>query len=149
ENIVKIRITNDERPLRRVIKKFHSYVSAANPPPAKTPEMIVVEEARESFLVELESLQLALRKNFMICEAEARQVEEYERERRRLELDYGTLRGQIEQLKTSLEHAIMERRRRMEYDNVAEKVNSLPSRDELERSVSCVFGSKRSTVIPF
>lgn len=49
--------------------------------------------------------------------------------------EHGTLRGQIEQLKTSLEHAQMVRRRKIEYDLVAEKVNTLPSREELERSV--------------
>lgn len=43
-----------------------------------------VEDAREAFLVEVASFQLSLRKSMMICEAEARQVEEYERERTRI-----------------------------------------------------------------
>lgn len=47
--------------------------------------------------------------------------------------EHGTLRGQIEQLKTALEHAQMIRRRKIEYDLVAEKVNTLPSREELEQ----------------
>lgn len=47
--------------------------------------------------------------------------------------DHGTLRGQIEQLKTALEHAQLQRRRKIEYDLVAEKVNTLPSREELEQ----------------
>jgi THO complex subunit 7 len=47
--------------------------------------------------------------------------------------EHGKLRGQIEQLKTSLEHAQMVRRRKIEYDTVTEKVNTLPSREELER----------------
>lgn len=47
--------------------------------------------------------------------------------------EHGTLRGQIEQLKTSLDHAQMSRKRKIEYDSVAEKVNTLPSREELER----------------
>jgi len=71
----------------------------------------------------------------MICEAEARQVEEYERERTRIEDDHGKLRGQIEQLKTALEHAQVIRRRKIEYDAVTEKVNTLPSREELEQSI--------------
>ena len=34
-----------------------------------------------------------------------------------------------------MEHAQMERRRKMEYDSITEKINTLPSRDELERYV--------------
>lgn len=45
------------------------------------------------------------------------------------------LRGQIEQLKTSLEHAQMLRKRKIEYDAIAEKINVLPSRDELSTYV--------------
>jgi THO complex subunit 7 len=47
--------------------------------------------------------------------------------------DHGKLRGQIEQLKTALEHAQVIRRRKIEYDAVTEKVNTLPSREELEQ----------------
>lgn len=89
----------------------------------------------------------------MICEAESRQVEEYQRERHRigtsfwfaracyeyhlssLEQEHDLLRNQIGELKVALEHAQMERRRKMEYDSITEKINTLPSRDELERYV--------------
>lgn len=43
------------------------------------------------------------------------------------------LKGQIEQLKTSLEDAQLSRRQMIEYDLIAEKINQLPSRDELEQ----------------
>lgn len=46
--------------------------------------------------------------------------------------EYATLRRQIEELKVALEHAQMLRKRKIEYDAVTEKVNSLPPRDELE-----------------
>jgi len=71
----------------------------------------------------------------MVCEAEARQVEEYYRERQRIEDEHGSLKGQIEQLKIFLEHAQVERKRKIEYDSFAEKINTLPSRAELERSI--------------
>jgi THO complex subunit 7 len=45
--------------------------------------------------------------------------------------EHENLRGQIEQLKTSLEHAQTLRKRKIEYDGIAEKINALPSRDEL------------------
>lgn len=149
--VIHTRITNDERPLRRVVKKFHNYTSVAHTPvvPSSSNGSTSIEDAREAFLVEVASFQLTMKKSMMICGAEARQVEEYERERTRigefqgsacsisfdniLEDEHGKLRGQIEQLKTSLEHAQMERRRKIEYDAVTEKVNTLLSRQELEK----------------
>lgn len=50
--------------------------------------------------------------------------------------EHETLKAQIEELKVALEQAQMLRKRKIEYDVVAEKVNSLPSRDELESCVS-------------
>lgn len=43
-----------------------------------------IDDAREAFLVELASFQLLLKKSAMICEAEARQVEEYRKERQKI-----------------------------------------------------------------
>lgn len=82
--IIHTRITNDERALRRIVKKFHNYASLAHTsllPPAHGGSL---DDAREAFLVELASFELALKKSLMICEAESRQVEEYQRERRRI-----------------------------------------------------------------
>ncbi|KAJ7781079.1 Tho complex subunit 7-domain-containing protein, partial [Mycena metata] len=143
DQIILARITNDERPLRRVIKKFHNYTALSHTPvvtsvlaDGATPSS--VDDAREAFLVELGSFQLLLRKSVMICEAEARQVEEYQREKERINDEHGTLRGQIEQLKTGLEHEQMLRKRKMEYDFVAEKVNTLPTREELEQTIEAL-----------
>lgn len=46
--------------------------------------------------------------------------------------EHETLKTQIEELKLALEHAQMLRRRKIEYDVVAERINTLPSREELE-----------------
>ncbi|OBZ70276.1 hypothetical protein A0H81_09701, partial [Grifola frondosa] len=114
-------------------EEFHSYASVAYTPivPLVPVTANAVDDAREAFLLELSSFHLSLKKNLMVCEAEARQVEEYQRERERIESEHDRLRGQIEQLKTTLEHAQLERKQKIEYDVIAEKVNSLPSRDEL------------------
>ena len=84
--IIHTRIINDERPLKRVIKKFHNYAALAHTliVPASGSSHIAVEDAREAFLIEVASFELMLKKSMMICEAEARQVEEYERERTRI-----------------------------------------------------------------
>ncbi|KAK0468190.1 Tho complex subunit 7-domain-containing protein [Desarmillaria tabescens] len=146
DQIILARITNDERYLRRVIKKFHNYASLAQGSSAESKQ-----DAKEAFIVELSTFRLALKKSAMVCEAEARQVEEYQSEKLRIgrwitfdphsssdvctDDEHGKLRGQIEQLKTSLEHAQMLRRRKMEYDFVTEKINTLPSREELNQCV--------------
>lgn len=139
DHIILARITNDERPLRRVIKKFHNYISLSHPPivPGSNgfPTASSVDDAREAFLVELATFQLSLKKSAMICEAEARQVDEYQRERKRIDNEHETLKGQIEELKIALEHAQMARRRKIEYDSVTEKVNTIPSREELEQTI--------------
>ncbi|KAF8450530.1 Tho complex subunit 7-domain-containing protein [Boletus edulis BED1] len=134
--IIHTRITNDERALRRVVKKFHSYASLAHTPlVSPVGHGGSIDDAREALLVELASFELALKKSLMICEAESRQVEEYQRERQRIEQEHDLLRNQISELKVALEYAQMERRRKMEYDSITEKINTLPSRDELERSI--------------
>lgn len=136
--IIHMRITNDEKALRRVTKKFHNYASVANTTaaPFSPSTTSPVDDAREAFLVELASFHLSLKKNLMVCEAEARQVQEYQRERERIASEHHLLQGQIEHLKTSLEYAQLERKRKIEYDAIAEKINTLPSRDELNRTIS-------------
>ncbi|KAK0230947.1 Tho complex subunit 7-domain-containing protein [Armillaria fumosa] len=133
DQIILARITNDERYLRRVIKKFHNYASIAQGSTAESNQ-----DAKEAFIVELSTFRLALKKSAMVCEAEARQVEEYQLEKLRIDDEHGKLRGQIEQLKTSLEHAQMLRRRKMEYDFVTEKINTLPSREELNQMIQAL-----------
>lgn len=88
DQIILTRITLEERPLKRIIKKFHNYTSLAHTPivpvlngPGRPTS---VQDAREGFLVELSAFQLLMKKSAMICEAEARQVEEYQREKEHL-----------------------------------------------------------------
>ncbi|KAF9645354.1 hypothetical protein BDM02DRAFT_3189801 [Thelephora ganbajun] len=135
--IIHSRITNDEKVLKKVVKRFHTYASVAYPLhlPETRPEPLAIEEAKELFRVELESFHLTLKKAVLVCEAERRQVEQYEREKQRIEDEREALKGQIEQLKTSLEDAQLSRRQMIEYDLIAEKINQLPSRDELQQSI--------------
>ena len=84
DTIIHTRITNDEKALRRVTKKFHNYASVAYNPVVPPSVATSVDDARDAFLVELASFHLSLKKSLMVCEAEARQVEEYQRERERI-----------------------------------------------------------------
>lgn len=47
--------------------------------------------------------------------------------------EHTRLRDEIEHLKTGLEDEQLQRKRKIEYDAIAEKINTLPSRDELQR----------------
>ncbi|KAF9452424.1 hypothetical protein P691DRAFT_794858 [Macrolepiota fuliginosa MF-IS2] len=145
DHIVLARITNDERPLKRVIKKFHNYIHASSAPaPSLVPiddtaqTIAPVDDAKEAFLVELASFQLLLKKSVMTCEAESRQVEEYQKERQKIEQEHESLKTQIKELKVALEHAQIVRRRKMEYDVVAEKIHVLPSREDFEQCIAAL-----------
>ena len=86
DNVIHTRIINDEKALRRMAKKFHNYTtlaydSSVAPQPGSPTSL---EEARDAFLIDLATFHQSLRKNLMVCEAEARQVEEYKRERERI-----------------------------------------------------------------
>jgi hypothetical protein len=84
--IVHSRILNDEKTLKKVVKRFHTYASVAFPllPTTPSTSTSAIEDARDNFLIELASFQLSLKKAVLVCEAEARQVEEYEKERQNI-----------------------------------------------------------------
>jgi hypothetical protein len=70
-----------------MLKKFVNYTTVAYSAidsPGSDQSSSAVEDAREAFLLELSSFSLQLKKAVMVCEAEARQVEEYYRERQRI-----------------------------------------------------------------
>jgi len=69
-------------------------------------------------------------------DVEERQVKEYELERERIENKHDETRQEVANLKQGLEDAQIFRRRKIEYDVVAEKINTLPSRAELTESIS-------------
>ncbi|OCB86524.1 hypothetical protein A7U60_g6419 [Sanghuangporus baumii] len=140
DTLIHARITNDERPLRRLARKFHTYSSVAYPPIVGHSANVVtsLEEARESFLIELASFQLLLRKNRMVCDSERRQVRVYKQESQRIADERVALRNEIEELKLALERAQLERRRKIEYDQIAERINALPTREELDLSISAL-----------
>ena len=141
---------NDEKSLRRLTKKFHVYSSLVYPSAIESLSAATsVDEAREAFLIELAGFQLQLRKARLVCDAEHKQEELYRKESRRIgdcfmasytrscphvfpAEEHTQLRREIEGLKAALEQAQLERRRKIEYDQIAEKINGLNSREELE-----------------
>ncbi|KAF8524602.1 hypothetical protein BU17DRAFT_84639 [Hysterangium stoloniferum] len=139
--LIHLRIISDERGLRKLIKKFHAYVIAAEP--VELSQKVKGDEtssegARESLLAEIATFQMSLQKSALVCQAEARQVLEYEREKERIAQEHDVTRREIAKLKVTLEEEQMLRRRKIEYDQVAEKVNLLPTRAELQAGIDSI-----------
>lgn len=89
--LVHTRILSDERALRKVVRKFYSYAFATEPgSTARGPDdlEISLEEAREGLLAEIATFQMTLQKGSLTCQAEARQVLEYEKEKERIGMCY-------------------------------------------------------------
>lgn len=85
--LIHLRILSDERALRKVIKKFHTYVFASEPggkAHGADDREISLDEAREALLAELATFQMTLQKSALVCQAEARQVVQYEQEKDRI-----------------------------------------------------------------
>lgn len=85
--LTRARLTNDERHLRKLYKKFHAFSTALASSSSSVPgssSTSAVNETRQAFLVELATLQVTLGKNELVCAAEKRQVLEYQQERERI-----------------------------------------------------------------
>ncbi|KAK0191116.1 hypothetical protein F5146DRAFT_1000996 [Armillaria mellea] len=101
DQIILTRITNDERYLRRVIKKFHNYASI-------TQGFYCRVQARRKRGLYSRAINISTGT-----------------EKERHDDEHGKLRGQIEQLKTSLEHAQMLRRRKMDREELNQMIQAL------------------------
>ncbi|KAG8854398.1 hypothetical protein FRB91_003529 [Serendipita sp. 411] len=93
-------------------------------------------ESGEKFLLELEGFALAYRKNSIIVKAEQRQVVEYQESKARLEQEVLAVLEEIERLKITLEESQEQRRRKIAYDEISDKINELPPREEQERQIA-------------
>ncbi|KAH7097472.1 hypothetical protein BKA62DRAFT_716437, partial [Auriculariales sp. MPI-PUGE-AT-0066] len=128
--VIHSRLMNDERIVRRIARRFNSLVSAASS--SNTPDAA----EREALLADIALLQCQIATRELTCRAEEQQVQEYEAERLRIEQDQERLQGEILQLNSKLQAEQVERKRKLEYDMIAEKVNLFPTRTELEESIS-------------
>lgn len=97
DELLATRLTNDERMLRRLARRFNHLSILARklpPPPPVDPSSNApsateaaskeVQDAREAFLADLDLFQTTLIKNRQICQAEGRMVDHYEKEKQRV-----------------------------------------------------------------
>ncbi|EJU06593.1 hypothetical protein DACRYDRAFT_113259 [Dacryopinax primogenitus] len=135
DEVIHNRLLNDEKAIRRLTRKFHAYSVKARPASyASTSSNF--NELRDAFLVELAQYHLFLRKTSLQCKAEQRQVVAYQEERDRIANLHSRYRDDIATLKQELERAQIGRKQKIEYDEVAAKINALPTRGELEKEIS-------------
>ncbi|PVF99993.1 hypothetical protein CPB86DRAFT_824659 [Serendipita vermifera] len=130
DQLVNTRLTMEDRQqVRRITKRWQMHINNALPHP----------ESSEHFLLELENFRLAYRKNDIIVRSEERQVVEYQQSKTRIEEQVLQVLAEIESLKISLEESQEERRRKIAYDEIASRINELPSRAEQESQIATLL----------
>jgi THO complex subunit 7 len=135
----------DQATFKRLAKKYQQYLTEDIAP--------VPLESRPVYLSELCALRASLEKARIVCEAEKKQAKEYLDVREGLRMllyspfirihaktslvvQQGTVKKQLESLREILDMEQEIRTQKVEYDEIAIKVNALPTRTRL---VACVF----------
>lgn len=135
----------DQATFKRLEKKYQQYLTEDIAP--------VPLESRPVYLSELSALRASLEKARIVCEAEKIQAKEYLDLREELRgflygplmriqakilpvAQQGTVKEQLESLREILDMEQEIRAQKVEYDEIAIKVNALPTRTRL---AACVF----------
>ncbi|KAG9093493.1 hypothetical protein FS749_014295 [Ceratobasidium sp. UAMH 11750] len=148
EAIIHARVHTDDRAIRRLMKRLQSYLALhfayisyqndTDPSLATLVGLTEVDNARDEFLVELASFRLSIQKATLVLGAEARQVQQYNSEIENITREHDATRLDLDNLRLTLEQEQMFRKRKQEYDVVAEKVNDFPSRAELTADITAL-----------
>ncbi|KAG9120130.1 hypothetical protein FRC07_004507 [Ceratobasidium sp. 392] len=148
EAIIHARVHTDDRAIRRLMKRLQSYLALhfaytsyqnnTDPSLATLVGLTEVDNARDEFLVELASFRLSIQKATLVLGAEARQVQQYNSEVESITQEHDATRLDLDNLRLTLEQEQMFRKRKQEYDVVAEKVNDFPSRAELTADITAL-----------
>lgn len=135
----------DQATFKRLAKKYQQYLTEDIAP--------VPLESRPVYLSELSALRASLEKARIVCEAERIQAQEYLDLREGLGMllygplarihvktllvaQQGTVKEQLESLREILDMEQEIRAQKVEYDEIAIKVNALPTRTRL---AACVY----------
>ncbi|KAI8851429.1 Tho complex subunit 7-domain-containing protein [Chytridium lagenaria] len=133
ETIIKNRLLFDTRTLKKVLKRYYAYKA--------TIETNQDEQSRQTSLnqliIDFESLEYNLLKHQFIHDMNQREQTNYQEEQNRIEQEIADARQDIEKLKVQLDDEQRAKKNRIMYDEVARKINELPSRQQsLENSES-------------
>ncbi|KAF8743275.1 Tho complex subunit 7, partial [Rhizoctonia solani] len=139
---------NNDKAINKLMKRLQAYlarnfayISYQNNPDPSLATLVTLEEvenARDEFLVELASFRLSMRKNTLVIDAEGRQAQQYKDEIESIAREHEATKLDIENLRLTLEQEQTFRKRKQEYDLVAEKINDYPSRTELTADIAAL-----------
>ncbi|EPQ29488.1 uncharacterized protein PFL1_06861 [Pseudozyma flocculosa PF-1] len=128
EQVLKNRMAIDDRALRRLIKKFSSILSSSDA------EALSLNTA--SFRAEVTSYQTSLRRLLSISSSTCpRETSGYAEELDEILAAQRRARDEIDELKATLASAKLERKQKLDYDNVAASIQHLPPRHQLGASL--------------
>ncbi|CAE6505675.1 unnamed protein product [Rhizoctonia solani] len=139
---------NNDKAINKLMKRLQAYlarnfayISYQNNPDPSLATLVTLEEVentRDEFLVELASFRLSMRKNTLVIDAEGRQAQQYKDEIESIAREHEATKLDIENLRLTLEQEQTFRKRKQEYDLVAEKINDYPSRTELTADIAAL-----------
>ncbi|KAJ3242687.1 hypothetical protein HDU78_001234 [Chytriomyces hyalinus] len=131
--VIRNRIALDNRPLRKIVKRFETLRKAVE---AKGGKDSSAREAFELFSTDLAAFQLSVRKQKQMREMNVVQQSHFASDLCSVQDGIQAAKADIEELKVMLVQEQTAAKRKTEYDAVARKCLELPSREESERNMA-------------
>ncbi|CAG8437634.1 6232_t:CDS:2 [Acaulospora colombiana] len=152
ENIIRDRLTVEERTLRRVTRKhatFISFLEQGNLKEACVLNVVIAYEIPYSkpwkfnrrqnyneFLVDFSTYELSLIRFQIIHDMNLREAQHWEKESQRIGAEIEETKSIIERLEKELEEAEEIRKNKVEYDLLASEINEHQTRDESKEEIA-------------
>ncbi|KAF9903241.1 THO complex subunit 7 [Linnemannia zychae] len=131
DNIIRTRLSVNERPLRRLTQRFQKWTGVLV---AGSREEI--ENGFQGLLMEISQFELGLSKSTLVAEMAERERQHYNEERHQIEDSIALSHEELETLARDLEEAKQERSNKIEYDQLAAQVLQFPSRESSQQSIA-------------
>ncbi|KAF9117693.1 THO complex subunit 7 [Mortierella sp. 14UC] len=131
DNIIRTRLSVNERPLRRLTQRFQKWTGVLV---AGSREDI--ENSFQGLLMEISQFELGLSKSTLVAEMAERERQHYHEERHQIEDNIALSHEELETLARDLEEAKQERANKIEYDQLAAQVLQFPSRESSQQSIA-------------
>ncbi|KAF8936474.1 Tho complex subunit 7-domain-containing protein [Dissophora ornata] len=131
EQIIRARLSINERPLRRLISRFYKWSTSLS---TATPEEI--EDGLQTFLLEVSQFQVGLSRSKLIAEMAEREHHHYDKEQHIIEENIKVSEEELKVLAVRLEEAKQERANKIQYDIIAAEVSKFPSRESNQQSIA-------------
>ncbi|ORX59947.1 DUF783-domain-containing protein [Piromyces finnis] len=128
EQNIRNRLAIEERPLKRIIKKFNTLISQY-----KSASREEWNTSLESLLIMIETLEINLHRSKQIYEMNNKEVKEYMEKTKNIQQRIIQGKAEIEELKRQLDQSKEERKNKLEYDEMARNINKYSSRSQIQK----------------